>query len=107
MAAAEAGIFLEQALLDVEAERLGLMIGIAFLDLAVREAVHRTVGEEHLVQGLAAIARIGVEGLLRPDLLSLEAFGEFHGLPPVGARLARPIDQLTPEMGAPFGIAVG
>src|SRR5690606_22723638 len=40
MAAAEAGIFLEQALLDVEAERLGLMIGIAFLDLAVREAVH-------------------------------------------------------------------
>src|SRR5215468_5463244 len=39
MAAAERGIFLEQALVDVEAERLGFLVGVALLDLRGREFV--------------------------------------------------------------------
>jgi hypothetical protein len=44
VAAAEAGIFLEQALLDVEAERLRLVVLVARLDLGERELVDLAVG---------------------------------------------------------------
>ena len=43
MTAAEGGIFLEQALLDVEAERLGFVVHVAGLDIGRRKLVDLAV----------------------------------------------------------------
>src|SRR5207248_11021476 len=55
MAAAERGIFLEQALVDVEAVRLGLVVEIALLDIGDRKRVDLAVSVEHVEQRLAAV----------------------------------------------------
>src|SRR5688572_31752211 len=49
--------------------------------------VHLSVAEQHLVQRLAAVFRLLCNQFGRPHLLHLEALGEFHQLPQVGARL--------------------
>ena len=65
------------------------------------------VAVEHVIQRLAAQAGLLVDQFLRPDLLDLEALGELHQLPQVGARVARRLHQLVPEVGAALGVAVG
>jgi hypothetical protein len=107
MATAEQGIFLEQSLLDIEAERLGLVVGIAFVDVGDREFIDDTVPVEHVVQRLAAILRLLRNQFVIQYFLDLEALGEFHELPEIGARLARRGDELVPELRAPLGIAIG
>ena len=68
MAAAEGGVFLEQPLLDVEAEGLRLPVLIAGIDLGDVEPVDVAVAIEHVEQGLAFVVRVGGENLGRPDL---------------------------------------
>ena len=53
MTATEFGVFLEQALLQIEAECLGLLIYIAFGNFLVGEAINLTILEQYVVQGLA------------------------------------------------------
>ena len=72
-----------------------------------RELVDLAVAEQHVEQRLAAVLGLLGEQLGRPHLLDLEALGELHQLPQVGARLARRVDQLVPEVRAPLGVAVG
>src|SRR5262245_22630287 len=103
MAATERGIFLEQSLLHVEAERLGLLVAIARLDLRRREFVDLSVLVEHVEQRFAAILGLLGDQLLRPHLLDLEALRELHELPEIGPGLARSGDELMPELGAALG----
>ena len=105
--AAERGVFLEQALLQVEAERGALVVGVAGLDVGQREAVDLAVAEQHVVERLAALLGRLRQQLRGPDLLDREALGELDQLPEVGARLAGRGDELVPELGAPLGVAVG
>jgi hypothetical protein len=56
---------------------------------------------------LAAIGWVLLQGFRRPYFLSLEALGNLHELPEVGACVAWRIDKLMPELCAPLGIAVG
>ena len=107
MAAAEGGVFLEEAFLQVEAEGLRLVVGVGLVDVRQRELVDMAVAVEHVIQRLAAQAGFLVDQFLRPDLLDLEALGELHQLPEVGARVARRLHQLVPEVGAALGVAVG
>ena len=46
-----------------------------------RVLVDLAVGVQDVVKGLAFVVRIGIEDLLRPDLLGSESLGEFHVLP--------------------------
>ena len=86
---------------------LRLVVLVARVDLGERELVGFAVGEKDIEQGLAAVlGRLG-EDVLRPDLVGGEALGELHQLPQVGARLARRVDELVPEVGPPLGVAVG
>ena len=105
VAAAEARVFLEEALLDVEAEDVGLGVGIFLVDVGALVGVDLAVGEEDVVEGLAG--KVGGDELGRPDLLDGEALGELDELPEVGLRLAGGVDHLPPELGAPLGVAVG
>ena len=107
MAAAELGVFLEQALLHVEAEGLRLVVFVVGGNFAGRELVDIAVAEQNVEQRLAAIIGIGVEDLRRPHLVGGEALREFHQLPEVGARLAGRVDELPPDMGAALRVAVG
>src|SRR5690606_9103122 len=70
-------------------------------------AVRHAVGEQHVVECLAAVLGLLVEQFGGPDFLHGEALGEFQVLPEVGTRLAGRLDLLAPELGAAFGIAVG
>ena len=107
VAATEGGVFLEQALLDIEAECVDLVVGVALGQVAGREAVDLAVAEQHVVEALA----LQLGGLRQqfggPDLVGGEALGEFHQLPEVGLRLARCLHQLVPELRAALGIAEG
>ncbi len=107
MAAAEGCVFLEQALLHIEAEMPGLDVVVVRVDLARRKAIDLAVAKEHVEQGLALVVRVLVEQLRRPDLVGGEALGKLHQLPEVGAGLPRRVDELVPDMGAALGIAVG
>ena len=84
VAAAERGVFLEQSLLDIEAEGLGLVIAVTGLDVADRKLVDLAVLEQHVEQCLAAIFGLLGQQFLGPDLLDLEALGKFHELPEIG-----------------------
>ena len=66
---AEGGIFLEQALLDVETECLGLFVGVVGLDLAQGELIDLPVFEQDVVKGLAAKLRMTVEDFRGPDFV--------------------------------------
>ena len=107
MTAAEIGIFLEQALLDIEAEILGFLVGETVLGIGQREFVDHAVGEQDVVERLVLVFGFLGDQIRRPDFLDLKALGEFHELPEVGFGLARRIDLLTPELGPAFGIAIG
>src|SRR5579859_5322775 len=58
MATAERGVFLEQTLVHIEAERLGFVVGVTGFDLIERKLVDLTVAIKHVEQGLAAIFRL-------------------------------------------------
>ena len=111
VAAAKLGVLFEQPFLDVKAEGFGFVVGVA-LDgvlahlgrLSLGEFVHHLVGVEHLVQRLAAILGLLVQEFRRPDFVGLKALGELDVLPQVGTRLARRLDLLPPELGAPLGV---
>ncbi|HUH05935.1 MAG TPA: hypothetical protein VML75_28290, partial [Kofleriaceae bacterium] len=107
VAAPEPGVLLEQALLDVEAESLRLVVAVLAVQVLERIAVDLAVGEQHLVERLPPVLGAGVEDLLRPDLVGGEALGELDRLPEIGARFAGCCDQLVPELGAALGVAVG
>src|SRR5690606_7317231 len=106
MAAAELGIFLEQAFLDVEAERLGFVIRVVRIRVGKRKTVYLAIAEKDFVERLAAVVRIGVEDLRRPDLIGDKALGKFNDLPQVGSRFASGADELMPEMSATLGVAI-
>ena len=63
MAAAEFGVFLEQALLHVEAEGLGLVVFVLGGNFGRRKLVDIAVAEQNVEQRLAAIVGIGVQDL--------------------------------------------
>jgi hypothetical protein len=112
VAAAEGGVFLEQALLHVVAESLGLVVGVAgpgvgvdLRRLVLGELVDLAVGIQHLVQGLALVFRRLGQHVRRPDVFHLEALGEFHVLPEVGLAVARRLDLLAPHLAATLGVA--
>ena len=107
MAAAEFGVFLEQAFLHVEAERLRLVVFVFGGNFARGKLVDIAVAEQNVEQRLAAIIGIGVQDLRRPHLVGGEALRKLHHLPEVGARLAGRIDELSPDMGAALRVAVG
>ena len=110
--ATELGILFEQSLLHIKTEGFGFVVGIAFDGvlaylgrLALGEFIHDLVGVEHVVQRLAAILRLLVQQLRRPNLVGLEALGKLDVLPQVGTGLARRLDLLPPELGTPLGVA--
>jgi len=59
--------------LDIEAEILGFMVGIALFDIGDGIGVDLAVGVKNLKQGLAAIIGVGVEQVLGPDFVGCEA----------------------------------
>ena len=63
--------------MDIEAERLRLVVGIAGLDIGCRKLVDLAVPVEDVEQRLAAIFRLLREQFLGPDFLDLETFGKF------------------------------
>src|SRR3954469_6135144 len=106
VAAAEPGVFLEQALLHIEAECLRLAVLVLGGNLAYRELVDAAVAEENVEQRFAAIVGIGIEDLRGPHLIGREALRELHHLPEVGTRLARCVDELPPDMRTAFRVAI-
>ena len=114
LAQAELAVFLEQALVQVEPEGLGLVVGVVgpgmgvdTRGLGLGELVDLAVGVQHLVQGLALVLRVLVQQVGRPHLVGLEALAELHVLPQVAPGLARGLDLLAPELAAALGIAEG
>ena len=114
MAATKAGVFLEQALLQVVAQFARLVVHVVGPGVVVgprhvrqREPVDLAVGEQHVVQGLALVLRRLGDHVGRPGLFDLETLGELHELPQVRLRLARRRHLLPPELGTAFGVAVG
>lgn len=83
VAAPEGGIFLEEALLQIETEILGFLVLVIRVDLAQRELADIAVLEENLIKRLAAIGGIGVEYLRLPHFIGGEALGKFHQLPEI------------------------
>ena len=106
MAATERGVFLEQALVQIESEMLGFGVGIGGIAVARRIAIHHAIAEQHIVKRLATEHGIGGKYLGWPHFIRGEALGEFNDLPDVGTCLAGRIDQLMPELRAPLGVAV-
>ena len=74
LAAAEARVFLEQPFLQVKAQLGGFLVAVAVLDIGQRKTIDLAVGEQHLVQGLVPVLGVGLEDILGPDLIGLEAF---------------------------------
>ena len=107
MAAAKAGVLFKQTLLQVVAQRFGLVVVKAFLNLAHRELVDLAVGIQHVVQRFALeFGRFGQQ-VGRPDFFHLEALGKLDVLPQIALGLTRCAHLLPPELGAPLGIAKG
>jgi hypothetical protein len=69
MAAAEGGVLLEQAFVDVEAERLRLVVGIPGFDIGYRKLVDLAVFVEYVEQRLAAIFGLFSRAVLPATLL--------------------------------------
>jgi len=108
----EEPVFLEQVFLDVVAEVLTLVVPVLVATVVedfsrVGKLVDRSVGEQDLVEGLAAVFRLLVDQPLGPDFPGLETLSEFHDLPQVRLGLARCRHLLAPELGAPLSVAVG
>ena len=84
----EAPVFLEQTLLHIETEVFHFMIVVSIAGLVGHrlfgELVDLAIGEQYLVQGLAAVFRVFLQQLVRPGILCLETFGKFHHLPEIG-----------------------
>src|SRR3546814_11516891 len=99
VAAAEARILLEQALLQVEAEMRRLQVLIGGVGVGERELVDLAVAVQHVEQRLAAIAGLGVETLCRPTLVGRDPPGDLDELPRVRAPPARPHTPWTPDTG--------
>src|SRR3546814_7895603 len=72
VAAAEAGVLLEQAFLYIEFEVPGLLIGVGAVDLLQRKTVDVAVAEQHLEQRLALVGPFGLQDFLLPHLLGGE-----------------------------------
>ena len=107
MPAPEGRVFLEQPLLEVEAEVARIVVVEAGLELLERKPVDLPVREQHVVERLALVLGLGRDELRRPDLRHLEPLRELDELPQVGARLAGRLHLLSPELGAALGVAVG
>jgi hypothetical protein len=103
MAPAEGGVFFEQAFVDVEAERLGLVVGIPGFDIGYRKLVDLAVFVEHVEQSLASIFGLFREQFFWPHFFDLETFGKFHELPEIGSGLYRIRDDLWPDAAAAQG----
>ena len=73
VAAAEPGVLLEQALLQIEAECLGLMVGVTLGDFVVGETIDLAILEQHVEQRLVLELRRLAQQLRRPYLIDAEA----------------------------------
>ncbi len=105
--AAEAGVFLEQTFLQVEAQFLGFLVAVSLFYIAQGIAVYLAIGVKHVIECLALVLGIGVEYFCWPDLVGSETLGEFDQLPQIRFGLARCVDHLVPELGATLCVAIG
>ena len=81
VAATELGVLFEQAFLDVEPKLFGFVVIKPLSGFAERELIDLAVGEEHIVEGLAAVLGLFSDQLFRPDFFDLETLGELNQLP--------------------------
>src|SRR5437764_10179868 len=92
--ATETRVFLEQALLHVEAEVLGLGVVVASFDFRCGELIDLAIAEQHIEQRLAAYLRLLGDQLRGPHFLDLEALRKLHELPQVAACLTGGSDEI-------------